>query len=79
MPRQERDIEAFKNFARSVIRTPQNDASYRNRFGRAYNAISSEGFTKEEINEILASGDVEAIRDLSRFFSRFSGIYDRAK
>ena len=79
MPKQPRDVEAFKNFARSVVRTPQSDSSYRNRFGRVYSSISHEGFTKEEINEILSSGDVNAIRDLSRFFSRFSGIYDRAK
>lgn len=79
MPRQDRDIEAFKNFARSVIRTPQGSSSYRNRFGRVFSAINSDGFTKEEINEILSSGDIDAIRELSRFFSRFSGIYDRAK
>lgn len=79
MPRQNRDIEAFRNFVRSVIRTPQSGSSYRNRFGRVFSAINSDGFSKEEINEILSSGDTDAIRELSRFFSRFSGIYDRAK
>ena len=78
MPRENRDIEAFKNFAQRVIRTPQNESSYRHRFGRIYSAIHSDGFSKEEINEILSSGNIEDIRDLSRFFTRFSGTYARA-
>ena len=78
MPREERDLEQFRNFARKVARTPQTDSSYRNRFGRVYSTVHSEGFTKEEINEILSSGNVEDIRDLSRFFARFSGTYARS-
>lgn len=78
MPRQTRDIESFRTFAKNSIRTPQGESSYRNTYGRTYSSISSRGFTKEEITEILASGNPEAIRELSRFFSRFSGTYDRA-
>lgn len=77
MPKQERDLAQFKKFVHSTIRTPLNESSYRNKFGRVYNGIHNEGFTKEDINEILASGDVEEIRELSKFFSRFSGVYAR--
>lgn len=77
MPRKARDLAQFKRFVDSTIRTPLNDASYRNRFGRIYHSIHGEGFTKEEINEILSSGNVEEIRELSKFFSRFSGVYAR--
>ena len=78
MPREERDLSQFKAFAQKIIRTPQSDASYRNRFGRVYSTVHDEGFSQEEINEILSSGDVNDIRDLSRFFTRFSGTYARA-
>lgn len=75
-----RDIESFKEFARNVatIRTPQQEDSYRQRFGRIFGSVSDKGFSKEEINEILASGDVTAIRELSKYFTRFSGTYSRA-
>lgn len=78
MIKYKRDIEEFKNFARRVVRTPQSEQSYRNRFGRVYGAISQEGFTKEEILEILSNGSPEEIRELSRFFYRFNGIYSRS-
>ena len=47
-------------------------------YGKAYSSVSYDGFNKEEIHEILASGNVERIRNLSRFLIRFSGQYARA-
>ena len=35
------------------------------------------GYTIEEIRTIIASGDPEAMRELSRFFERYGGIYRR--
>ena len=78
MPRENRDIEQFRAFARNVVRTPQNEASYRHRFGRVYSTVQDEGFSKEEINDILANGNIDEIRELSRFFTRFSGTYARS-
>lgn len=76
---QKPDLDQFKAFARNVatVHIPQSDDSYRDRWGRTRRAIRSEGFTKEYINSILASGSTEDIRALSCWFSRYSGIYAR--
>ena len=34
-------------------------------------------FTKEEIRQVIESGDPEAIRELSKYYNRFSGTYTR--
>lgn len=77
---QERNLDAFKDFTRRVaVRTPQNEQSFRNSVGRFYSSIKHAGYTKEEIVDILESGNVESIRALSEYFARFSGIYARIK
>ena len=74
----ERQLSDFENFAKKVaIKVPQSASSYRSRFGRSYSTISSDGFSKEEIRQILESGDPGSIRELSRYFSRFCGTYSR--
>lgn len=73
-----RNIDEFSSFAKKVaVKVPQNSSSYRNRYGRYYSSLSSDGFSKEEIRQILEGGDTEAIRELSRYFTRFSGTYSR--
>jgi hypothetical protein len=72
------DITEFENFAKKVaIKVPQQPNSYRNRFGRSYSSIPSDGYSKEDIRQILESGDPGSIRELSRYFSRFCGTYAR--
>ena len=73
-----RVITEFENFAKKVaIKVPQQPNSYRNRFGRSYSSIPSDGYSKEDIRQILESGDPGSIRELSRYFSRFCGTYAR--
>ena len=72
-----RDLAEFTSFAKKVVRMPQSANGYRSSYGRGYSRISSVGFTKEDIQMILESGDPEAIRELSKYYSRFSGTYAR--
>ena len=72
-----RDLTEFESFAKKAVKVPQQVSSYRNRYGRNYYGVSSEGFSKADIRQILESGDPEAIRELSKYYSRFSGTYAR--
>lgn len=71
-----RDISEFTSFAKKALRVPQQGNSYRGLYGYSRHRIS-ETFTKEEIRQILESGDPEAIRELSKYYNRFSGTYAR--
>lgn len=74
----QRGLSEFESFAKKVaVRVPQSTGSYRNIYGRYRSSVSSEGFDKEEIRAILESGDPDAIRELSKYFTRFSGTYAR--
>lgn len=73
-----RTIEEFENFAKRVTKVPQNDNSYKNSSGRSYSHVSSSGFSKDEIRQILENGNPTEIRELSKYYSRFSGTYGRA-
>lgn len=76
--RQARDITEFQSFAKSVaVRVPQSNNSYRGSYGRHRSIVSSDGFTHDEIREMLESGDPETIRELSKYFFRYSGTYGR--
>ena len=76
--KQVRKLTDFESFAKKVaLKVPQQSTSYRNKFGRSYTSISSDGFSKEEIRQILESGDPNSIRELSKYFSRFCGTYSR--
>lgn len=72
-----RALEEFSTFAKHVVRVPQPGRSYRNTYGRGSYGVSSIGFTKEEIKDILESGDPASIRELSKYYVRFSGTYAR--
>ena len=71
-----RDLTEFASFAKKAVKVPQQNGSYRNSYGRGYSRISSD-FTKDEIRQIIESGDPEAIRELSKYYNRFSGTYTR--
>ena len=71
-----RDLTEFASFAKKAVRVPQQNGSYRSSYGRSYSRISSD-FTKDEIRQIIESGDPEAIRELSKYYNRFSGTYTR--
>ena len=72
-----RNISEFASFAKKAVKVPQEVNSYRNRYGRSYYGTSSLGFTKDEIRDIIESGNPEALRELSKYYSRFSGTYAR--
>lgn len=76
MERTPRNIEDFRQFARhTAVRLPNNEKSYQNRYGRTVSSLSFTSFTKEEIKEIIEQGDPREIRELSRYYARFSGEY----
>lgn len=81
MPKEARILDEFKQFAKKVagkaMKVPLSDKAYRSRFGKTYSRVSGVGFTKEEINAILQSGNTEQIRELSRYYYRYSGVYSR--
>ena len=56
------------------IRIPTTSRSYNN-WGNNYNEPVASDFTKEEILEIIRSGDIELCRELSRYFYRTNGEY----
>ena len=72
-----RDISEFTSFAKKVVKVPQETDSLRNKYGYGHRRLNSGGFTKDEIRQILESGDPELIRELSKYYSRFSGTYAR--
>ena len=43
-----RDITEFANFAKKVVRMPQQHNSYRSSYGRSYHSVSN-NFTKDDI------------------------------
>ena len=71
-----RDLTEFASFAKKAVRVPQQGSSYRSSYGRSYSRVSYD-FTKDEIRQIIESGDPDAIRELSKYYNRFSGTYAR--
>ena len=69
-----RDFSKFKVAAKRRNRTPLTDRSYW-RWGYRTNEPVRNDFTVEEIEEIIRSGDIEAMRELSRYFYRTNGEY----
>ncbi len=71
-----RNIEEFRNFAKHTakVRIPSNDKSYQNRYGRTISSLRRP-LTKEELIDIIQSGDPRDIREVSRYYMRFCGEY----
>ena len=72
-----RNLTEFESFAKKAVKVPRQLNSYGNRYGRSIYGVSSAGFAKDDIRQILESGDPEAIRELSKYYNRFSGTYAR--
>lgn len=68
----------FTEFKRRIdsVGIPTGGSSY-NRWSMASNAVAN-NFTLESIMEIIHSGDIPAMRELSRYYMRTSGIYRNA-
>lgn len=74
----EQKMRDFKSFFERVnsssLRAPTSRDSFRRWVWRGA-APTKAGFTLQEIEDIIRSGDHEALRELSRHFYRVSGIY----
>jgi deoxyribodipyrimidine photolyase len=69
------DFASFKKKVKPIMRAPISSQSYKDRFGwRVYNAVR-EDFTLEEIWNIIRSGEIVALRELSRYFYRTNAEY----
>ena len=73
-----RSLSEFQNFAKKVtVKMPQSTTSFRSAYGRTFSSVSNSGFSKEEVREMLESGNPDTIRELSKYFNRYSGVYSR--
>lgn len=68
--------QVFKNQKNRRFRIPINERSY-NRWGYQSNVgiISADDFTLDEINTIIRSGDIQSLRELSRYYYRTNSNY----
>ena len=65
----------FKDFKFKVVRRlPLNDRAY-TRWGYRNAEPVANDFELEEILEIIRSGDIDSIRELSRYFYRTNSVY----
>lgn len=72
--------KAFTEFVRGTtnVKVPRDERSYRNGFGRAsygYRSMAHDGYSKEEITQILEEGSPSEVQALTAYFSKVSGIY----
>ena len=67
----------FKNFkTRIMARAPLSDRAYTSRrYYRTNESLRKRNFTLEEIEEIIKSGDVSELRQLSRYYYRTDSLY----
>ena len=56
---------------------PTSIDSFRGRSFRTYNPVRQE-FSLQEIKDIIQNGDHQALRELSRYYFRTSGLYKNA-
>lgn len=66
----------FKNAQARINYVPTDSRERYSRWGgRTSNSVRSRDFTVEEIEEIIRSGEISAIRELSRYYYRTNGRY----
>ena len=66
----------FKDFkVRIARRAPLNERAYTSRWGYRTSDPVARDFELEEIKEIIRSGDIDTLRELSRFFYRTNSRY----
>ena len=69
-------FESMYKVARKVEYIPMDSRGRASRYGGyRYNGVSNHDFTKEEIDEIICSGELHAIRELSRYYYRTNSRY----
>ena len=66
----------FKRINYRIDYVPMDSRERTSRWGgHRYNGVSHRDFTLEEIEEIICSGEIAAIRELSRYYYRTNGRY----
>ena len=66
----------FKNAQYKINYVPMDSRERTSRWGgRRYNGVMDRDFTLEEIESIIRSGEISAIRELSRYYYRTNGRY----
>lgn len=69
------DFTTFKKKLKPIARTPISARTYRSRYGWQPAERVQNDFTLDEIQEIIRSGNIVALRELSRYFYRTNGEY----
>ena len=66
----------FKNASYQINYVPNDSRERLSRWGgHRSNSVRTRDFTVEEIEEIIRSGEISAIRELSRYYYRTNGRY----
>lgn len=73
--RKKLDFTNFKLQVKRTSRAPINERAYGSRWGYKNGYAVRQDFTLEEINEIIRSGDIEDMRNLSLYTYRTNGEY----
>ena len=73
---EEKQKHNFKDFKLRVVRrAPLNERAYNSRWGYRTNDPVARDFELDEILEIIRSGDIDQLRELSRYFYRTNSRY----
>ena len=70
-----RDFTSFKKRMKPIARAPISSRIFKTRYGWRMSEPVRNDFTLEEIQEIIRSGDIMALRELSRYFYRTNSEY----
>ena len=74
--REKYDFSNFKvQVARTRARIPVDEKSYSKWGYKQGSSVSTQDFTLEEIERIIREGDIETLRELSRYYYRTNGEY----
>ena len=68
------DFSKLREQINRPVRAPINESAYY-RYGQYRNYTVADDFTLEEIEQLIRSGDIEALRDLSLYYYRTNGDY----
>ena len=69
------DFSNFKLQVNRINRAPISDRAYYNRWGFRFRNAVAKDFTLEQIEEIIRAGDLQSLRELSRYYYRTNGEY----
>jgi len=69
-------FESVYKVSRRINYLPMDSREYASRYGgHRYNGVSRYDFTKEQIEDIICSGELSQIRELSRYYYRTNSRY----